>query len=247
MATQQFGGNDSLWVPDSLRCYRSFIAVQDRVDSDADLRSCSWHVENYDPTVRTYEARCAHRLSGVSDHYAKEHEKAAIEGDDRVPLPNCTCGFYAYYAQNMYTTYSHLRCSVPLHAVVSVSGRVLMGTRGVRAEKMTIEAVALNYTDAYKSKLRRDGERSPGRADCLTETERRDLAEFILKTDREFPWAYADEVYHKKYGSAWTEARALTILKSVSLVYGIPAYPTVEEMWFKFPKPDIAHLIPKES
>lgn len=52
-------------------------------------------------------------------------------------LGGCTCGFYAYYQQDPYTT--HRRLS----GVVEGYGRVVLGTAGFRAEKARILALLL--------------------------------------------------------------------------------------------------------
>jgi hypothetical protein len=237
MGAQAFGSTDEpLWIPESLRVYRSFIAKQWYVDDDAELVACAWNRETYDPTVRTYQAHCIY-----SD--VEMHTLAAREGRDRCPLPECTCGYYAYYDQQRHGGSFRVARSVPLHGVVQVSGRVLMGTRGVRAEKMRIEALALHPPDAYDADLRGAGIRH-GWLSRLGESERSYLATAILEEGHEFDWTGADTQFGKNYLAAWTEARALTILRSASLVYGVVAYPTVHDMWAAHPQPDIDHLIP---
>lgn len=251
MVAQQFGSSgEPIFVPDSLRVYRSFIAQQQGVDGDASLIAVAWNKEVYDPTVRTYVAHCATttRYPNGPHDIPRVHAEAALEGKDRCPMPDCTCGFYAYYEQSMHILKSEtFACSIPLHAVVQVSGRVLMGTRGVRAEKMRIEAIALNAEDAYRSSLLPYSMRNYITSQLMTEDVRAELRKTILEEKRAFDWDNADTVYGDKYHAVWTEARALTILQSISLVYGVIAYPTVAAMWEACPKPDIDHLISKRG
>ena len=58
--------------------------------------------------------------------------------DHAAPDPECTCGFYAYASARAADEYPHARHVL---AVVACWGRVIAGSRGVRAEKARIEAV----------------------------------------------------------------------------------------------------------
>lgn len=55
-----------------------------------------------------------------------------------VPEPECFCGFYAYGAVSAVDGYLH---SAHVLAVVACWGRVIAGTRGVRAEHCSVEAL----------------------------------------------------------------------------------------------------------
>lgn len=59
------------------------------------------------------------------------------------PDPDCTCGFYAYGSEGAVGDYPHGRHVL---AVVACWGRVIAGTRGVRAEQCRVEAVWLSDT-----------------------------------------------------------------------------------------------------
>ena len=63
--------------------------------------------------------------------------KAYIQGIDhrKAPVTHCTCGFYGLYVPNAVD-------NVDVRGVVEVSGRVILGTRGVRAQKAKIVALA---------------------------------------------------------------------------------------------------------
>jgi hypothetical protein len=58
--------------------------------------------------------------------------------DHGAPDPECTCGFYAYASARAADEYPHARHVL---AVVACWGRVIAGSRGVRAEKARIEAI----------------------------------------------------------------------------------------------------------
>jgi len=57
------------------------------------------------------------------------------------PGPDCSCGFYAYASEAVIAERAHTRNVL---AVVACWGRVIAGTRGVRAEHCRIEAIWLS-------------------------------------------------------------------------------------------------------
>ena len=59
----------------------------------------------------------------------------------RSPAPDCTCGFYAYGAEQSVSDHPRSRHVL---AVVACWGRIIAGTRGVRAEHCRIEALWLS-------------------------------------------------------------------------------------------------------
>jgi hypothetical protein len=59
----------------------------------------------------------------------------------RSPAPDCTCGFYAYGAEQSAGDYPHSRHVL---GVVACWGRIIAGTRGLRAEHCRIEALWLS-------------------------------------------------------------------------------------------------------
>jgi hypothetical protein len=59
------------------------------------------------------------------------------------PDPDCTCGFYAYASEAGAAEYAYARHVL---AVVACWGRVIAGTRGIRAEHGRIEAVWMSDT-----------------------------------------------------------------------------------------------------
>lgn len=72
----------------------------------------------------TDEATC---LMWQTEHLRMDHP---------APFTGCTCGLYAYYRP---TTVPPVKGQV--FGVVSVAGRVILATRGMKAERMTIRAL----------------------------------------------------------------------------------------------------------
>ena len=71
---------------------------------------------------------------GVNEAVCKAYVgRPGLHGE--APDTNCTCGFYGLYDPNNVD-------SVDVRGVVEVSGRVILGTRGVRAQKAKIVALA---------------------------------------------------------------------------------------------------------
>ena len=59
------------------------------------------------------------------------------------PEPDCTCGFYAYASESSAGEYPNARHVL---AVVACWGRVIAGTRGIRAEHARVEAIWMSAT-----------------------------------------------------------------------------------------------------
>lgn len=95
------------------------------VDSLGRLRSTmsDWSHKSTIITPGVNRARCQQR--------PESHE--APDGD-------CECGYYAYSDTEQRTEYER-RTSPNVHGVIEASGRVIHGTKGVRAEKMRVVAV----------------------------------------------------------------------------------------------------------
>lgn len=66
--------------------------------------------------------------------------RADEDADHRAPDPECTCGFYAYSDEKWAGEYPYARSVL---AVVCCWGRIITGTRGLRAEYARIEALWL--------------------------------------------------------------------------------------------------------
>lgn len=126
----------SLLVPSELRGYRCWrlTAADDYADSlqlypiHADL-SPAW------PQRRSVAA-CDRSLSGAVDHLGAP------------PSRTCKCGFYATYLPRLYA--SHLpeiwqfygdKRRVFIHGSILASGRIILGTKGFRAQYARVEAL----------------------------------------------------------------------------------------------------------
>ena len=70
-------------------------------------------------------------------------EASDESGRHRAPEPDCTCGFYAYARQAGAGEYPNARHVL---AVVACWGRIIAGTRGIRAEHGRIEAIWMSET-----------------------------------------------------------------------------------------------------
>jgi hypothetical protein len=73
----------------------------------------------------------------------------------RAPDPDCTCGLYAYATVAVADEYAHARHVL---AVVACWGRIIAGTRGIRAEHARVEALWMS--GAVPSQLAADVARS---------------------------------------------------------------------------------------
>ena len=118
-------------VPGFLRGYRSWLVTDDRsrvdeIGLDGDLRLLSMTYTNYRWLPGLQHATCAHNL--LPDD-APPHESA--------PSVGCECGFYAHHEgfPSNYPAY--------VEGSIKVTGRVILGTRGFRAEKAEIEALCI--------------------------------------------------------------------------------------------------------
>lgn len=119
--------------------------LEDRIDAltkRTPARSHSSHWWNYD--FLTTDSRTlfdaleeAKRSLARIDRTARERERYE-RGEHR--LDDCSCGFYASYSPA--TDFYNRSRSVHAHTVVECYGRIVPGTRGFRAQKMKIVAMA---------------------------------------------------------------------------------------------------------
>ena len=153
------------------------------------------------------------------------------------PNRNCTCGFYASYSPDTDFFASHNRPpgmygvpAPPVFAVVEASGRVLMGSRGVRAERMRVTAVCLdmghiNVAVAATLEMYRD----------------------ILSSS----YDYSAGRFHpggpvRHYGE--TLDHLLYQLDGIAHEYGVKSYGRdLDRMIRDHPQPDLSHLIENQD
>jgi len=105
------------------------------------------------------------------------------------PDPECTCGFYAYASDSAAGEYPNARHVL---AVIACWGRVIAGTRGVRAEHARVEAIWMSATvppelvamvrerypsvSVYSDKAAMLAEHQPTALDCYEEPARAEAA-----------------------------------------------------------------------
>jgi len=112
--------------------------------------ACSECEEGVERAIRDYAA-------AYEEHHGAGHQS---------PVLDCSCGFYAHYYPNtdfyagstwgpkaqtdFDAIYGTHKSSPLVRAVVEVTGRTVMGSRGVRAQKMRIKALAIDWAK-YRS------------------------------------------------------------------------------------------------
>jgi len=122
-----------------------------------------WEAEPREPEQPVYHAECSrlYRQAVWWDGRAVEHKS---------PHPTCTCGFYASYDPDtdFYPSFRWGRAYARLagaegyedfaivKAAVEVSGTVVMGRLGVRAEKMKILGIALDWSKKFSEREARE-------------------------------------------------------------------------------------------
>lgn len=120
-----FSGHEVPLVPGTLRGYREWIRRTDR-----HLAAVSYNTvweDGVNQAICQYQ-----RLMTISGLPSRQHRL----GEGSVPGPRCTCGFYAVHEPDERKWMDHC-----LFGVIEASGRVIVGTRGFRAEKARIVAV----------------------------------------------------------------------------------------------------------
>lgn len=71
----------------------------------------------------------------------RHHSGEAKNHSSRTPDPNCTCGFYGYDSYRQWPT-PRFSTALIVDAVVKFSGKIIVCERGLRAEKMEVEAIS---------------------------------------------------------------------------------------------------------
>lgn len=180
-----------------------------------------------DDEGQTYEAKCTRRLPWN-------------DPKDRHEAPNkeCTCGFYASYdpdtdfypGRKWGDQYAiaqrkpHLEGWVIVRAVVELSGRIVMGRVGVRAERMKIKALAIDFSKKEKQ--------TSGGTWTRWATWLEDGGAIVGNGD-EYPYTIA-ELDDDAYTIACTASAAAR--------YGAKFYDSVDEMHRDHPKEDVEAL-----
>jgi hypothetical protein len=129
------GDTDRTLVPGSLRGYRTWHllgrrAAEERPDSTLPLTSVTRPGIRW---PRTLAARC---VPAIVTPLGPGSSPATPELDHPAPQTGCVCGIYAWY--DPVDTYM---LNARIFGVVEASGLVVMGERGLRAERATVAAV----------------------------------------------------------------------------------------------------------
>ncbi|MGW6255446.1 hypothetical protein [Streptomyces sp. NPDC055085] len=172
-------GSETALIPGALIAYRHFML------RDGRLQPMSGG-DHYHIPVSRFEARCArdefaqpfcwHTVfepdqpaCGVCGSCKLAARYAKVPGGHVSPHVDCTCGFYAHYspATDFYPT-THWAVDRPsgliVRAVVELSGTIVMGSRGVRAQRLTIKALSVDWgkhpsSDYYLWEAQFDGKK----------------------------------------------------------------------------------------
>jgi hypothetical protein len=134
--TQSWCSGEPLLVPGALRGYRTWETMARHPDSQSAiglyaLTGPAWEVET--------EAFC--RKLDVVCNCKPCTENALQRQDHPSPDGRCTCGIYGYYSPE-FITHNEFPIIVGFFGVIEASGKVLLGTKGFRAQRARIVAVA---------------------------------------------------------------------------------------------------------
>lgn len=252
---EDYNGDDAELVPEGLRVYRHMtvdeqgygptsMGIGTKFKPGVNVAKC--HAPLYQrasikcPDCKGQGRRCEDEEHPPYAPYVDCHCLINCEA----PRVDCQCGFYASYdpETNFFDEYrfqavggfaQHLP---PVFAVVEMSGRVLMGKRGVRAEKMRIVATAIDLKHVEHTQ---------------TPVLRRSLGMRGFSSPYWSPsWTASDEERELMYGpfSGPSLGERVADLRSLMSYTGVPSYGIeMDRMIREHPKPDISHLINREQ
>lgn len=190
----------------------------------------------------TYHAQCV-KMS-PSAYMAQAFAEARGKTHDESPTVWCTCGFYAHYdpdtdfypSHRWGRLYNRLAGTeeqanlVVVRAVCEVSGKVIMGTLGVRAAKIKILALGIDWEKRI----------SPTEVDRFNwEMNRR--AREVLDWESNPP--------SLRFSRSWgpderdDDAVVGVRVEAIAAIYGVKHYQYVADMYADYPKPDVSALI----
>lgn len=190
-------------------------------------------------------------------------EKEVVQHD--VPDHKCTCGFYASYSPEVdfYPGYLDFR----FFAACKVSGRVIMGTKGVRAQKIKISGMWLDpetrQVDVMEMERLRDKHKNSDwfkrqgwiGYDVITAALRMKAAEanYLDKSKIRVNRQINDKAMNEAFDHAFEDYESALVqvhntpanLPDLSGIsgYGIPVYDTMEELLAKHPPEDVSELL----
>jgi hypothetical protein len=243
-------GDESVLVPSALRVYRHFKMNME----DALLRPCSMEEPAYQPGVAAtddgvFTAEC---LKYGTQLWPRVHENRGA------PEVGCSCGFYAHYEPDddfyPFHRWHVRRQSQPawgyngygggglldagpwrvgasmamVKAVCEVQGKVVMGSRGVRAAKLKVVAVAPDWSKWE------DVSRTPFPESACFDDSSMSMAEYSAARQE---WLERCRTPSREARQAVTAA-----MRQLAENYQAKAYDDVEGMLADHPKPDLSAL-----
>lgn len=236
---------DEALVPGTLRVYRSFLV---------DAKSGHLTPMNYHPQqLRYVHARgqmpyhpFRNRSTDPSSPYEATCTRSpmgrAMVGEHETPDVNCTCGFYASYNQftDFYPAFrwgrnytrmagdSDFEDYYVVRAVCEVSGRVVMGSKGVRAGRMKIVAIAVDWAKYMKAPEIRYEEY---------------YSDDIYSFDKDDP--FLSFVPRRRVVERESDDRGYVYDSAprVADAYGVPLYTDQLKMYEDYPPQDVSHLV----
>lgn len=248
-------GDSAALVPGSLVVYRHFqvdvesgqIAPMNyRPDRHGGMGAWSGQApypypDNPGDGARTYDADCI--KSGPGAYHYRSVRAARYGEHEKAPTVWCTCGFYAHYdpTTDFYPAfrwgrlYHQLAGSVAagnmvvVRAVVEVSGTVVMGSLGVRAEHMKILALAIDWDKRVK----------PSVVDRYNFLMNR-VGSIHLSASEAYRSVMLDGYDKIEEDDAGDAAK----VDAVARRYGAKYYADTAEMYAAYPKPDVSALLP---
>lgn len=229
-------GSETPLVPGSLRLYRHFRTQGEELYP---MNNNSYGANPYrspsymPPGSQVYVAECRKAPTGNAA-WAQQlvADRLSVQPHGESPAKNCTCGFYAHYdhVTDFYPdfdwnlqgdTSNDVRLVVK--GVVEGTGRVVMGTKGVRAQKIKIVAIAPDWTK-YRST-----EWSKMLENASTYDEYRSL--------RDNPAQYGPGMGERQ--------RVFQAMTHLAHKYGVELLPDTDRLHAVYPPQDVSELISK--
>lgn len=227
------GRSDNKLVPAALTAYRHFYLI---LTHKGGVRLTPMTGSDYeravaydDPEQGEFKAGCLPFGGGYAGPrtyagflYGQEHPTPSLE---------CTCGFYAHYFPDtdfytgeywklMHDATDLTGTRIMVRAVVEMSGRVVAGDLGVRAERMKVKAFAVDWD---KVKIRQPELSHPDPDGGV-----RRIASVHRDVDRD-----RDEGLMRNVGMVASQG---------AITYGAKYYGSAAEMYERFPQQDLSAL-----
>lgn len=235
-------GSETPLVPGSLRLYRHFRTVRNELYpmNNSNGTNPYRRPAYMEAGPQVYVAECRKAISGTAN-WAQSVVTARLHIDTahgESPAKNCSCGFYAHYEPTT-DFYPDMDWNLALgdnfgddqriivKAVVEGIGRVVMGTKGVRSQKMKIVALAPDWTKYRSREWARELE------NALTYDQYRSL--------RDNPQSYQPGEGERR--------RVHQLMSRIASDYGAQLFPHPDQLHETYPAQDVSELLdqPKSS